>query len=1023
MVRMVGPLYQHRGDGRRDEQEDDLDARVGELMVVGWPWLDALAIALQELDAPSNAPPAVAPGRTVATRRLERLPPSRRLIVDDAAPDDELRPGQLRRGDFVAVLHAAITEAADAELAPERSTEGCPYLAHIVAYYQQRDAEHLERALRHYAGGGTRGLDAAAGLVPFVVERVRHGVRAWRDSGRLPAEALAMAPRPAGLAITPADVTRQLGDGAPAPAAVVEAAADTYGESLSDVRVHTDARAAALAGEHGAVAVTVGNQIAFAPGAYQPDTVAGDALLAHELAHVVQQRGAPAAAQHRPLATDPVPAHEDDADEAATSVLARLYGGVKGVAGALTGRARPAISSGMRLSRCVDPPPTVTEQQAADLARRHRVGIDMSPALAPGQPAVVGMNLRFTLRRPVQTGSQVTFAGEWQLTYPSGRIDWSPSVEMVRLPITEPGTYRMRSSVIVQSGALGGDRQVFPIEQTFTAVDAGAHARSLLPGVADNSYEEMRSPLEIQRALLRPPGPSQQASGDYRIDTTSPNPASVTDRGPDISFSVARTATSPAPPTSTYHWYVKALNPQTLPYHRDRSPGFGNLRTVSLDGQGGYFDLGTGVTAQMPSTEHNVFVVVCRVLDASGQRLSEARYLQTVLNDAERRDLEKLEAYMARAEGLAGRLRPESRTPLTAVHVAVEAATTNRLQLFAGPSAHGITIVDLTPGLDPEHHQLEFHGATFDLALAEFRARNHHLRGVIRLRVPANNHLGPNGAAIPTAEHEIVTTGETQLDSWPSRFGLASLVLLGAAVVAAPFTGGGSVAVALLLIGSAAAGVAAGALSLAERLQHAELSPTGVALDIVGIVTSFVAGGAAIRGLAAGAQAVNVMGQASRFVLWTNFVGSGVAAVLVSVESIQAISSIVGDPTLTADQKRMLLIRVVTTMALTGRRCAATGRLELRARGAGAVGCRRRAEDHRRCAAAVRARRRAGVGGLAQRELHGWSPADRPRRDAAALHAAAQRRRHRLRGRLPVHRRTASALEAQHDLPQAMSIP
>lgn len=44
-----------------------------------------------------------------------------------------------------------------------------------------------------------------------------------------------------------------------------------------------------------AFAFTVGRDIAFGPGQYQPDTEAGRRLLAHELAHVVQQseRGAP----------------------------------------------------------------------------------------------------------------------------------------------------------------------------------------------------------------------------------------------------------------------------------------------------------------------------------------------------------------------------------------------------------------------------------------------------------------------------------------------------------------------------------------------------------------------------------------------------------------------------------------------------------------------------------------------------------------------------------------------------------
>ena len=67
------------------------------------------------------------------------------------------------------------------------------------------------------------------------------------------------------------------------------------GDPLDDIRVHTDAAAAALARSVSARAFTVGNDIFFGPGEYRPGTGAGRELLTHELAHVVQQRGAPRA--------------------------------------------------------------------------------------------------------------------------------------------------------------------------------------------------------------------------------------------------------------------------------------------------------------------------------------------------------------------------------------------------------------------------------------------------------------------------------------------------------------------------------------------------------------------------------------------------------------------------------------------------------------------------------------------------------------------------------------------------------
>jgi hypothetical protein len=62
------------------------------------------------------------------------------------------------------------------------------------------------------------------------------------------------------------------------------------GEEFSDVRIHDDGAAHRTAEGRQARALTQGNHIVFSSGAFRPDTDAGRRLLAHELAHVVQQR-------------------------------------------------------------------------------------------------------------------------------------------------------------------------------------------------------------------------------------------------------------------------------------------------------------------------------------------------------------------------------------------------------------------------------------------------------------------------------------------------------------------------------------------------------------------------------------------------------------------------------------------------------------------------------------------------------------------------------------------------------------
>jgi hypothetical protein len=62
-----------------------------------------------------------------------------------------------------------------------------------------------------------------------------------------------------------------------------------FGHDFSQVRVHSDARAAELARTVNARAFTVGRDVVFGAGQYAPGTNKGRKLLAHELTHVVRQ--------------------------------------------------------------------------------------------------------------------------------------------------------------------------------------------------------------------------------------------------------------------------------------------------------------------------------------------------------------------------------------------------------------------------------------------------------------------------------------------------------------------------------------------------------------------------------------------------------------------------------------------------------------------------------------------------------------------------------------------------------------
>jgi hypothetical protein len=90
------------------------------------------------------------------------------------------------------------------------------------------------------------------------------------------------------------------------------------GHDFSRVRVHTDSRAAASARAVNAHAYTVGHGVVFGAARYAPTTSAAQRLLAHELTHVVQQRGA--IAKPETLLVASAGAAEREADQIADTV-------------------------------------------------------------------------------------------------------------------------------------------------------------------------------------------------------------------------------------------------------------------------------------------------------------------------------------------------------------------------------------------------------------------------------------------------------------------------------------------------------------------------------------------------------------------------------------------------------------------------------------------------------------------------------------------------------------------------------
>ncbi len=142
--------------------------------------------------------------------------------------------------------------------------------------------------------------------------------------------------------------------GQPLQSHVRSAMESALGADFSGVRVRTDAEAAGTARQLGAKAFTVGDEITFAEGRYRPGTPLGDALIAHELAHVVQQQGGGGTASEAAL--------EGDANAAAAGSLAKTW---NQQTHHQVGQSAPRLRSGLRLQMCSDDAETRAQAQAA----------------------------------------------------------------------------------------------------------------------------------------------------------------------------------------------------------------------------------------------------------------------------------------------------------------------------------------------------------------------------------------------------------------------------------------------------------------------------------------------------------------------------------------------------------------------------------------------------------------------------------------------------------------------------------
>lgn len=158
-------------------------------------------------------------------------------------------------------------------LAPPQSREAAPAPRKSAARRTKRTVERrAERITRGPAGETIQRKCGSCGRDEERAQRKSTAVESGTEVDGGPAESVVAS------------------DGVPLARSVRNYFEPRFGHDFASVRIHTGAAASAAAKSIHARAFTIGNHLVFNSGEYSPNGSAGRHLIAHELAHVVQQR-------------------------------------------------------------------------------------------------------------------------------------------------------------------------------------------------------------------------------------------------------------------------------------------------------------------------------------------------------------------------------------------------------------------------------------------------------------------------------------------------------------------------------------------------------------------------------------------------------------------------------------------------------------------------------------------------------------------------------------------------------------
>lgn len=309
-----------------------------------------------------------------------------------------------------------------------------------------------------------------------------------------------------------------------------------FGHDFSQVRVHTDERAADSARLVNALAYTVGRDVVFGKGQFAPHTKEGQRLVAHELTHVAQQ-----GREHSPGSDMGIGAHDSSSEHEADENAGRVSMGQSSSAftalpgavlqrdpprGGASGSGAPIESEhGVTATPHIDP--NLIDLSLGILSGEHRVTI--TPGLSnplnslgtpiPGmQPSQLSLMLGYENRcnRAFQRALL-----QMRQTQPAGHL--APDFTRNPTEFEARGSFRAGSVLIEPGGAIGF---------TGSAFDSFAFTLTFTTGVSTEIPDECKAkpepPTHVPEEPPAIPGGGRETPDHGRTQTPDgdvPGPA------------------------------------------------------------------------------------------------------------------------------------------------------------------------------------------------------------------------------------------------------------------------------------------------------------------------------------------------------------------------------------------------------------------------------------------------------------------------------------------------------------------